>query len=94
MNHPTHRSPSWRLALWGGALLLLVLPWAAMQVTAEVRWDTADFLVFGAMLAAACGAFEGAVRLTADRRRRGWAGAAILVVFLLVWAELAVGIFH
>ncbi|WP_431102449.1 hypothetical protein [Roseateles noduli] len=94
MNHPTRRSPSWRLALWGGALLLLVLPWAAMQVTAEVRWDLADFLVFGVMLAVACGAFEAAVRLTADRRRRWWAGAAILVVFLLVWAELAVGIFH
>ncbi|WP_377156381.1 hypothetical protein ACFJIX_29315 [Roseateles sp. UC29_93] len=94
MNHPTRRSPSWRIALWGGALLLLVLPWAAMQVTAEVRWDLADFLVFGAMLAVACGAFEAAVRLTADRRRRWWAGAAILVAFLLVWAELAVGIFN
>lgn len=94
MNHPTRRSPSWRLALWCGALLLLVLPWAAMQVTAEVRWDLADFLVFGAMLAVACGAFEAAVRLTADRRRRWWAGAAILFVFLLVWAELAVGIFN
>ena len=92
---PTH-SPSfrWRAALWGGALLLLLLPGVAMQFTGEVRWGPGDFAVFGAMLALACGAFEGVVRLTADRRSRWLMGAAIAGVFLLVWAELAVGIFH
>lgn len=90
---PLHPA-SWRMALWGTAVVLLVLPWLAMQFTAEVSWDLGDFVVFGAMLALACGTFEGIVRLTADRLVRGWAGTAIALVFLLVWAELAVGIFN
>ena len=93
--HPTHRPPfPWRAALWGGALLLLLLPGVAMQFTSEVRWGLGDFVVFGAMLALACGAFEAVVRLTADARNRWLMGGVIVAVFLLVWAELAVGIFH
>lgn len=87
--HPT----SWRVALWGSALVLLTLPWVAMQITAEVHWDLGDFVVFGAMLVIACSTLEGIVRLTTDRRLRLWSTAAIALVFLLVWAELAVGIF-
>lgn len=94
MNVPTQRRLlPWRAALWGAAALLLLLPWVAMQFTGEVRWDFGDFVIFGAMLVVACGAFEIVARLTADRRNRGLAGAAIVAVFLLVWAELAVGIF-
>jgi hypothetical protein len=94
MNVPTQRRLlPWRAALWGAAALLLLLPWVAMQFTAEVRWDLGDFILFGAMLVAACGAFEIVARVTADRRQRWLAGAAIVAVFLLVWAELAVGIF-
>lgn len=84
----------WRAAMWGAAAVLLVLPWVAMQFTAEMRWDLGDFVIFGAMLVIACGAFEGVVRLTPDRRSRWLAGTVIAVVFLLVWAELAVGIFR
>jgi hypothetical protein len=95
MHVPTRRPLlSWRAALWGAAALLLLLPWGAMQFTAEVRWDLADFVIFGALLVVACGAFEFVARLTAVRRNRWRAGAAIVAVFLLVWAELAVGIFH
>lgn len=93
MNVPTRRLPSWRAALWGAAVLLLLLPWVAMQFTGEVRWDLGDFVIFGAMLVVACVSFEIVARLTAHRRNRWLAGAAIAAVFLLVWAELAVGIF-
>lgn len=86
------RSPRWRPALWGAAALLLALPWVAMQFSAEVRWSAGDFLVFGAMLAAACGGFEYIAGRTADRRLRWLAGAGIAVLFLLLWAELAVGL--
>lgn len=91
--HTRRRLPSWRVGLWGTGLLLLLLPGVAMQFTSDVRWGPGDFLVFAAMLAGACGAFEAVMRLTADRRRRWLAGAAIVTAFLLVWAELAVGIF-
>lgn len=83
----------WRFALWTVAAALLVAPWVAMRFTDEVRWDGADFLVFGAMLAVAGGLVEIVVRLS--RRRMVVLGAVALVgaAFLLLWAELAVGLF-
>lgn len=92
---PTHpRLPAWRVALWGLAALLLFLPFAAMQFTSEVQWDGQDFLVFGVMLLVACGAFDLVMNRTARRRSRLVAGLLIATAFLLVWAELAVGVFR
>lgn len=84
----------WRLALWGGAALLLLLPAVAMRFTAEIRWDAGDFVLFAAMLAIACGVFEAVMRLTEGRLGRWLAGGAIVAAFLLIWAELAVGLLH
>ena len=58
------RGSYWRIAAWSAAALLLLLPLVAMQFTDEVHWTTADFVVFGAMLACAGGAFELAARMT------------------------------
>ena len=82
-----------RAALWGGALLLLVLPWVAMQFTTEVRWGLGDFVVVGAMLALACAAFELIPRIAAGAGSRWLLRGSIVAVFLLIWAELAVGVF-
>lgn len=93
---PVPRLPRWRLALWGSALLALLLPWLAMQVGSTVSWTGFDFLVFGLMLAIACGGVELAVRLSRHSPDRGrYRLAAILTLgggFLMVWANLAVGI--
>lgn len=84
--------PGWRLLMWGGAAALLSLPLIAMQFTDEVNWSPFDFLVFGAMLAVACGGGELAVRLSrGNRLYRVGAFAAIAGGFLLVWVNLAVG---
>lgn len=82
----------WSLVLWGGAALLLLLPLVAMQVTDEVAWNAADFIVFGAMLGVAVGSWELASRLFGERTWRVVAGITIVAVFLLVWASLAVGL--
>lgn len=81
-----------RTALWCAAALLLLLPLLAMQFTDEVAWDGADFLIFGAMLIAACGTYELAARLTRARTHRAMAGLAIAAIFVLVWLQLAVGL--
>ncbi len=94
INDRPGRGTRWRIVLWCGSALLLLLPWLAMQVTDEVRWDAADFAIFALMLACACGAFEVAVRVTGRSAYRIAIGLAILATFLLVWADLAVGIFH
>ncbi|GAB3514100.1 hypothetical protein MNQ95_01515 [Pseudoxanthomonas daejeonensis] len=90
---PARSGRGWRRLMWGGAAILLALPALAMQFTREVTWGPGDFLVFGAMLLAACSACEVAVRLFKNRPSRLLAIAAVGLAFALVWAELAVGIF-
>lgn len=81
-----------RIALWGGAALLLLLPWVAMRFTDEVAWDAGDFIAAGAMLFAACGAADLAMRRSGNPAYRAAAGVAIATALLLVWVNLAVGI--
>ncbi len=81
-----------RLAVWGAAALVLLVPLIAMQFTDEVNWDETDFIVFGAMLAAACGTYELAARTTRNTAYRAGFGIALAAAFLLVWMNLAVGI--
>jgi len=82
----------WRIAVWGGAALLLLLPLVAMQFTTEVVWTGFDFLLFGVMLAVLGGGIELAVRMSRHYAYRAAAGIALVTGFLLVWMNLAVGI--
>lgn len=77
---------------WGGAMLLLTAPWVAMQFTHEVAWTGSDFIVFGAMLLTACVAFEMATRVARVPSYLLASLIAIAAAFLLLWANLAVGI--
>lgn len=81
-----------RVLLWASAALLLLLPLIAMQFTIEVNWGPEDFVTFGAMLLLLCLAIEISFRLARTRRNAILAATLAGLVFLLVWAELAVGI--
>jgi hypothetical protein len=82
----------WRLMMWATAVLLLLLPWVAMEFTTEVAWTGSDFLVFGAMLLAMCGACELAARASRSRAYRTAVMIAVVTALMLVWLNLAVGI--
>ena len=82
----------WRLAAWGTAACLLLLPLVAMQFTEEVNWTGSDFAVFGTMLLIACGTCELALRLSRNLAFRAAVAVAVLAGFALVWINLAVGI--
>ena len=86
------RNHTWRLATWGGAACLLLLPLVAMQwfPGSGVDWTLADFVVMGALLSIACGACE-LVWRAPGRFYQAAAGLAILTGFLTVWVNLAVG---
>ena len=86
------RKSPWRIAPWASAAVLLLLPLIAMQFTHEVNWDETDFIVFGAMLVGACGAYELATRMTGNTAYRAAVGVAVVAAFLLIWINLAVGI--
>lgn len=91
-NESIKREGRWRVAVWGTAAFLLLLPLVAMQFTHEVRWDETDFIVFGIMLAIACGTYELAARATGSAAYRKAVGIALAAAFVLVWMNLAVGI--
>jgi hypothetical protein len=86
------RANRWRMARWGTAALVLLLPLVAMQFTDDVNWTGSDFAVMGAMLATVCGTYELAAWMTGNRAYRTAVGVALAAAFLLVWLNLAVGI--
>jgi len=58
-----------------------------------MNWSGFDFVVAGALLAAAVLALLVVFRRGKSRRYRMIGSAIILLVFILVWLELAVGLF-
>jgi hypothetical protein len=73
--------------------LLLLVPFTAMQFTAEVNWSPFDFALMGALMLLTGFALEWVARKTTARPKRLLLMAGVLLAFLLVWAELAVGVF-
>ncbi len=72
--------------------VLLLVPLVAMQFTDEVNWGAGDFALMAALLFGFAALFLFAARKLA--RRHWWPlGAAITLLFLYLWAELAVGVF-
>jgi hypothetical protein len=76
-----------------GAGLILLVPLVAMQFTNEVVWDRFDFVVAGVLLVSTGLIYVFATRMVRKTQHRFIIGAVLAVAFLLVWAELAVGIF-
>lgn len=85
------RSP-WRGALWFGAAAALVTPAIAMQFVDGMAWGPRDFAAFGVMIAGACVALECAMRTAADVAYRGAMVLAVVTGFVMLWANLAIGI--
>ena len=82
----------WRIVVWIGAALILLLPLVAMQFTEEVNWNVADF-AFAATLIIGTGlTYELAVRKRSSVVYRAGVGVALAAVFILIWANGAVGI--
>jgi hypothetical protein len=91
-NGGRRRVSRWRIVPWAIAAILLLVPLIAMMFTGQVNWDETDFIVMGAMLFGACGAFELAARMTGNMAYRAAVGVAVVATFLLIWINLAVGI--
>jgi chromate transport protein ChrA len=72
---------------------LLLIPLIAMQFTDEVNWDLADFMVAAVLLLVAVFTYELISRKVKAPTNRTILSVTLLIIFLLIWAELAVGIF-
>lgn len=73
--------------------ILLLIPLIAMQFTNEVDWDIFDFVIMGLLLSATGLLCEFALRRVRTTLNRVIICGAVLFLFFLIWAELAVGVF-
>ena len=78
------------IALATGALLLI--PLIAMQITNEVVWNSIDFIVMGSLIFGMASLFVLVARKLPSKHRL-LIGGMFFVIFLYIWAELAVGVF-
>ena len=73
--------------------ILLLIPLVAMQLTKEVNWSLFDFIIMGAMLLITGLLGEVILKRVKKSKHRLMLMVAIVMIFFLIWAELAVGLF-
>ena len=81
-----------RLLGWGLAAALLALPAVAMRFTGEVNWGAEDFIAAALLLGGLGLGIELVLRLPGRLAWRLGAVAALVLAFMLTWANLAVGL--
>ena len=74
-------------------VVLLLIPLIAMQFTNEVNWTFFDFAVAGVLLLGTGFICELVIRKVKKTNHRIILCGVILAALLLIWIELAVGIF-
>ena len=73
--------------------IILLIPFIAMQLTNEVNWSLFDFIIMGAMLTITGLLGEIIFKKVKIVKYRVALYVVVAIIFLLTWAELAVGIF-
>ncbi len=74
------------------ALMILLIPLIAMQFTAEVKWTISDFVVAAILLLITGLSLELMLRKVKTTKQRVMLSIILFLVFLFIWAELAVGL--
>jgi hypothetical protein len=85
--------PKTILILLSIVLLVLLIPFVAMQFTNEVNWSVMDFVMAGILLFGTSLVIELVIRKVKSNKHRILISGIILLLLFLLWAELAVGIF-
>ena len=73
--------------------ILLLIPLIAMQFSDQVNWKLADFVIAGVLLLGTGLICEFVMRKVKKKENRIALIVVIIALLLLIWAELAVGIF-
>jgi hypothetical protein len=73
--------------------LLLLIPFVAMQYTSQVNWSLFDFIIMGGLLLSTGLVLEFFLSKVKKKKYQVLVSLAVLLLFLITWAELAVGIF-
>ena len=71
----------------------MLVPLVAMQYTPEVNWTLSDFAVAAVLLFGTAAACEAVITKVKTKQFRIAICAVLLFALVLIWLELAVGIF-
>ena len=82
------------IKIFGITIVLLLLPFVSSLFNDQIDWDILDYSVMGSMIFTAISLFFYTNRKFKKTKSSYWIEIFILVIFLLLWAELAVGIFN
>lgn len=75
-------------------LLLLLLPMLGMFISNEINWSFFDFIIMGILILSMSFGIKQVLRTTRNIKNRSLIIGIILIIFIIVWIELAVGIFE
>ena len=75
-------------------ITILFIPLIAMQFTTEVNWEISDFLIAGVLLFVFGILIELIIRKVKQVNLKVVFITVIILLLLLIWMELAVGLFN
>ena len=74
-------------------LFLLLIPLIGMTITDEINWSPFDFIIMGSLLIPLSIGINFVSNQTKNFKNRVLYIGILVLIFMLIWAELAVGIF-
>ena len=82
------------LIMFLGITGILLIPAIAMLFTNEVNWSIEDFAVMGTLLLTVVLVTEFVLRKISNKKYQIAIITLLIILFLLLWVELAVGVFN
>ncbi|WP_179008507.1 hypothetical protein [Winogradskyella forsetii] len=83
-----------RIAISSLIILILLVPLIAMQFTQEVNWTVFDFIVAATLLTITGLAIDFIFEKVKFKNKRILITIIIIAILMIIWVELAVGIFN
>jgi len=74
-------------------LFLLLIPLIGMTITDEINWSPFDFFTMGSLLILLGFGINLVISRVKNLKYRALYIGILVLIFMLIWAELAVGIF-
>jgi len=76
------------------SLFLLLIPLIGMTITDEINWGPFDFIIMGSLLIFLSIGINFASNRAKNLKNRVLYIGILVIIFMLIWAELAVGLFR
>ena len=74
-------------------LFLLLIPLIGMAITDKINWTVLDFIIMGSLLISLSIGINFVSNRVKNLKNRFLYTGILVLIFMLIWAELAVGVF-